>query len=100
MRNQAIINDIEKRVQEMSNFNYHNPQRIATIQLLDEIANTIDFQQKQVNYAYKSIEWYNQQFGMKATTKLRFDNWQIKKAALTRLQSRYKKTLEILTTTI
>lgn len=99
MRNQAIINDIEKRAKEMSNFNYHNPHRIATIQLLDEIASSIDFQQKQVNYAYKSIEYFSQ-FGMPATTRMKYDNWQIKKAALTRLQSRYKKTLEILTTTI
>lgn len=96
MENQAILNEIEKRANQVSKYNYDNPRRIATINLLEEIANSVDFYQKQVQHAFKSIEWYNQQFGMRATTLERYENWQIKKATLTRLQSRYKKTLEIL----
>jgi len=100
MGNQALLNEIEKRAQEMEKYNYHNPRRMATISLLEEIANSVDFMQKQVGHAYKSIEWYNNQFGMRATTKERYDIWKIKKAALTRLQNRYKKTLEILIKTL
>lgn len=99
MENQALLNEIERRTEEVSKFNYQNPRRIATINLLEDIAWAVDFYQKQVGYAYKSIEWYNAQ-GMRATTKERYDNWQIKKATLTRLQERYKKTLEILNKTL
>ena len=96
MGNQALLNEIEKRAEQMSKYNYDNPRRMATINLLEEIAGAVDFYQKQVHHAFKSIEWYQQQFGMRATTLQRYDNWQIKKATLTRLQKRYKKTLEIL----
>jgi hypothetical protein len=96
MRNQALLNEIERRTKEMEKYNFENARRMATINLLEEIASSVDFYQKQVQHAFKSIGWYNQQFGMRATTLQRYDNWQIKKATLTRLQDRYKKTMEIL----
>lgn len=97
---QAIKNDIKKRASNLERYNYVNTERLATIELLEELATSIDFVQKQTTAAFKSIEWYNNQFGMKATTKIRFDIWQIKKASLTRLQNRYKLTLELLIKTV
>jgi len=95
MNNQAINNDIEKRAESLKIYYYTNPRRIATIKLLDEIADAIDFYQKQVNNYFEAIE-YNKQQGWIASAKMRFHNWQIKKATLTRLQPRYKIVLEIL----
>jgi len=92
----AIKNEIQRRVEEMAKYSYDDPYRIATINLLEDIANSVDFMQKQTQAAYKSIEWYNNQFNMIATTKIRYHIWEIKKAALTRLQDRYRKTLELL----
>lgn len=97
---QAIKNDINKRVEYLNQYYKINTKRIATIELLSDIADNIDFMQNQVKHAYKSIEWYNNQFGMVATTKQKYDNWQIKKAVLTRLQNRYKLTLELLNQTV
>ena len=97
---QAIKNDINKRVEHLNQYYKINTKRIATIELLCDIAENIDFMQNQVKHAYKSIEWYNSQFGMVATTKQKYDNWQIKKAVLTRLQNRYKLTLELLNQTV
>jgi len=89
---QAIKNDIKKRVDYLSQYHKTDTKRIATIDLLKDIAENIDFMQNQVKHAYKSIEWYN--------TKQKYDNWQIKKAVLTRLQNRYKLTLELLNQTV
>jgi cytochrome c peroxidase len=97
---EAIKNDIERRAKDLERYNYTDTKRLATIELLDQLAQSIDFVQRQVNHAYKAIEYYNNQFGMRATTKLRYDSWQIKKATLTRLQTRYKKVLTILNDTI
>lgn len=93
--NKAITNEIERRVEEMKKFNYHNPYRLATINLLEELAGAIDHYQKQVATTFKSIEWYKNQ-GMKASSLQSYHNWNIQKGALTRLQERYRKTLEIL----
>lgn len=98
MRNQAIHNEIEKRTNYLKIYHYNNTRRIATIKLLEEIADAVDFYQRQTNHYFKSID-YNKQRGFIATSKIRFHNWQIKKATLTRLQKRYKIVLEILSTT-
>ena len=94
----AIKNDIEKKVAELSKYYYDDPHRIATINLLEEIALAVDYYQKQVVSTLKAVNW-NEQQGFTATAKQRFHSWQIQKATLTRLQSRYKKTLEILSNT-
>lgn len=98
MKNQAIQTEIQNRVNDLKSYYYDNPRRIATIKLLDDIADAVDFYQKQTNTYFKSID-YNKQQGFIATSKIRFHNWQIKKATLTRLQKRYKIVLEILSTT-
>ena len=94
----AIQNDIERRIDEISRFNYANPHRIATVQLLEDIATAIDFQQKQVGHAFKAFQWYDRNT-MLANKTIKFHQWGIKKAALTRLQERYRKTLELLNNT-
>ena len=99
MKNQAIKNDIEKRAESLKIYYYTNPRRIATINLLEDIADGIDFYQKQVTNYFEAIE-YNKQQGWIASAKMRFHNWQIKKATLTRLQQRYKIVLEILMQTV
>ncbi len=99
MKNQAIKNEIDKRAESLKIYYYNNPKKIATIKLLDEITDAIDFYQKQVNNYFDSID-YNQQQGWIASAKIRFHNWQIKKATLTRLQQRYKIVLEILVETV
>jgi len=92
---QAIKNNIEQRVQDLAKYYYNNPEKIATINLLEEIANAVDFYQKQVAQSYQSIDW-NKQQGFTASAKIRFHNWEIKKKTLTRLQDRYKIVLELL----
>ena len=92
---EAIKNDIEKRVEALRKYYYTNPSKIATINLLEDIAHAVDFYQRQVAQTYKSIDW-NKQQGFIASSKIRFHNWEIKKATLTRLQDRYKKVLELL----
>ena len=77
---------------------YDNAERMATINLLEEIASAIDFYQKLTASSLKAIIW-NEEKGLHIDAKVWFNNWQIKKATLTRLQQRYKKTLEILTNT-
>jgi len=92
---EAIKNDIEKRVEALRKYYYSNPQKVATINLLEDIAHAVDFYQNQVKQYYNAIDW-NKQQGFIASSKIRFHNWQIKKATLTRLQNRYKKVLELL----
>ena len=91
----AIKNDIEKRVEPLKTYYYDNTGYFATINLLEDIAHAVDFYQRQVAQTYKSIDW-NKQEGFIASSKIRFHNWEIKKATLTRLQDRYKKVLELL----
>lgn len=93
----AIKKDIEKRTLELSKY-YDNAERMATINLLEEIASAIDFYQKQTASSLKTIKW-NEEKGLQMNAKVWFKNWQIQKATLTRLQQRYKKTLEILSNT-
>lgn len=93
----AIKKDIEKRTLELSKY-YDNPERMATINLLESIASSIDFYQKQTASSLKASKW-NEEQGLHINAKVWFNNWQIKKATLTRLQQRYKKTLEILSNT-
>ena len=92
---QAIKNDIERRVQKLNKYYYDDPTKIATINLLEELADAVDFYQKQVASYYRSIDW-NKQQGFTASSKIRFHNWEIKKKTLTRLQNRYKTVLEFL----
>lgn len=92
---QAIKNNIEQRVQELTKYYYDNPEKIATINLLEELADAVDFYQKQVASYYCAIDW-NRQQGFTASAKVRFHNWEIKKKTLTRLQNRYKIVLELL----
>tara|TARA_Y100001938_G_scaffold90588_1_gene124131 strand:- start:471 stop:764 length:294 start_codon:yes stop_codon:yes gene_type:complete len=91
----AIKKDIEKRVEKLRKYYYENPGKIATINLLEDIAHAVDFYQRQVAQSYKSIDWEKQQ-GFIPSTKERYHNWEIKKATLTRLQERYRKVLELL----
>ena len=93
----AIKNDIEKRVLKLSKYHIY-PERLATINLLEEIALAIDFYQRRSVSSLKSSEW-NEEQGNKITSDVWFKSWQIQKATLTRLQERYRKTLEILSNT-
>ena len=93
----AIKKDIEKRTLELSKY-YDNAERMATINLLEAIASAIDFYQKQTASSLKTIKW-NEEKGLQMNAKVWFKNWQIQKATLTRLQQRYRKTLEILSNT-
>ena len=95
MRNQAIKNDIERRIDRMNHFNFNNKRRLATIELLEEITQMIDFMQKQVEHSYKVIEFYKM-YDMKETSKQKFHDWHIQKMMLTRLQERYRKVIELL----
>lgn len=93
----AIKNDIEKRVFELSKY-YAYPERLATINLLEEIALAIDLYQRRSVSSLKSAKW-NAEQGNNITSDVWFKNWKIQKATLTRLQQRYRKTLEILSNT-
>lgn len=95
MKNQAIKNDIERRIDRMNHFNFNNKRRLATIELLEEITQMIDFMQKQVQHSFKVIEFYKM-YDMKATSKQKFHDWHIQKMMLTRLQERYRKVIELL----
>lgn len=93
----AIKNDIEKRVLKLSKYHAY-PERLATINLLEEIALAIDLYQRRSVSSLKSSEW-NETQGNKIQSDVWFKTWQIQKATLTRLQQRYRKTLEILSNT-
>ena len=93
----AIKNDIEKRVLKLSKY-YAYPERLATINLLEEIALAIDLYQRRSVSSLKSSKW-NEEQGNNITSDVWFKAWQIQKATLTRLQQRYRKTLEILSNT-
>jgi len=93
----AIKNDIEKRVLNLSKY-YAYPERLATINLLEEIALAIDLYQRRSVSSLKSSKW-NEEQGNKIQSDVWFKTWQIQKATLTRLQQRYRKTLEILSNT-
>ncbi len=93
----AIKNDIEKRVLNLSKY-YAYPERLATINLLEEIALAIDLYQRRSVSSLKSSKW-NEEQGNNITSDVWFKTWQIQKATLTRLQQRYRKTLEILSNT-
>ena len=92
---QAIINDVNRRIEKMERFNFTNKKRRAIVELLEQLNEAIDSFQKHVQHSFSVVQWYSNK-GMNATAKQRFHDWQIQKAVLTRLQSRYKKTLELL----
>lgn len=93
----AIKNDIAKRVAKLEDriVKFENPERIAATNLLEELAESIDFMQRKCRKQLEDVRHYQEQ-GLSTVSDLRYKDWTISKAALTRLQDRFRKVLQIL----
>ncbi len=99
MKNQAIKNEIERRISDMNEFTRSrilNPKRVVLSSILDDLIMAIDSQQRKVKRLFLSFQEFGRDFYMKDLTCRVWKDWQIAKAALTRLQERYRKVLEML----
>ena len=94
---EAIKNDIAKRVEKLEDriIQFENPDRIAATNLLEELAESIDFMQRKVRKQLEDVRFY-QESGLSTVSDMRYKDWTISKAALTRLQDRFRNVLEIL----
>lgn len=98
---QAIKNEVEKRMLDMDNstfLRYDNPKRIVLSTILDELVHNIDFQQRKVKKKFETFQAYSSERFMNDVACKVYHDWTIAKAALTRLQQRYRIVLEMLAT--
>ncbi len=101
MKNEAIKNEIERRVENMNELTRTrilNPKRMVLSTILDELVHNIDFQQRKVKRLFNTYQGYGENRYMRDLTCKIWHDWTISKMALTRLQERYRKVLEMLTT--
>jgi len=94
---EAIKNDIAKRVAKLEDriIQFENPHRIAATNLLEELAESIDFMQRKCQKQLEDVRFY-QESGLSTVSDMRYKDWTVSKAALTRLQDRYRKVLGLL----
>lgn len=98
---QAIKNEVERRMLNMDNstfLRYDNPKRIVLSSILDELVHNIDFQQRKVKKKFETFQAYSAERYFSDLACKVFHDWNIAKAALTRLQQRYRIVLEMLAT--
>ena len=98
---QAIKNEIERRMLNMDNstfLRYDNPKRIVLSSILDELVHNIDFQQRKVKKKFETFQAYSTERYFSDLACKVYHDWNIAKAALTRLQQRYRIVLEMLAT--
>ena len=98
---QAIKNEVEKRMLDMDNstfLRYDNPKRIVLSTILDELVHNIDFQQRKVKKKFETFQAYSAERFMSDLACKVWHDYTIAKAALTRLQNRYRIVLEMLAT--
>lgn len=99
MKNEAIKNDMKRRIENMNELTRErvlNPERIVLSAILDELIHNIDFQQRKVKRLFTTSQNYGQSRYTKDLACKIWHDWQIAKAALTRLQGRYRIVLEML----
>lgn len=98
---QAIKNEVQRRIKNMDNstfLRYDNPKRIVLSSILDELVHNIDFQQRKVKKKFETFQSYSAERFMNDVACKVWHDWNIAKAALTRLQQRYRIVLEMLAT--
>lgn len=98
---QAIKNEVERRMLNMDNsifLRYDNPKRIVLSSILDELVHNIDFQQRKVKKKFETFQAYSTESYFSDLACKVYHDWNIAKAALTRLQQRYRIVLEMLAT--
>lgn len=96
---EAINNEVKRRIEEMNELRRSralNPERMALSSILDDIIFAIDFQQRKVKRLFERYQEFSSEPYMNEFVCKLWHDWSISKAALTRLQQRYKIVLEML----